>query len=156
MRENIARFRDADMADVVAAARIAGVHELIGRLPQGYETRLADAGARLSGGQRQRLALARALFGEPKLIVIDEPNSNLDGEGEAALIEAMEIARARGRRGGGGGAAHVDPEPRRPPSGAADGAVAQIGDRAEVLAALAPARKGGRRRGAAARGRSRR
>ena len=66
VRENIARFRDADMADVVAAARLAGVHEMIGRMPQGYETELADAGARLSGGQRQRLALARAVFGEPE------------------------------------------------------------------------------------------
>ena len=144
VRENIARFRDADMADVVAAARLAGVHELIGRLPQGYETRLADAGARLSGGQRQRLALARALFGEPKLIVMDEPNSNLDGEGEAALIEAMQIARARG-------AAVVVVAQRMSILNRAtrllvlrDGAVAQIGDRAEVLAALAPARKGGR------------
>lgn len=144
VRENIARFRDAPMADVVAAARLAGVHELIGRLPQGYETRLADAGARLSGGQRQRLALARALFGDPKLIVMDEPNSNLDGEGEAALIDAMEIARARG-------AAVVVVAQRMSILNRAtrllvlrDGAVAQFGDRAEVLAALAPARKGGR------------
>ncbi len=144
IRENIARFRDADMADVVAAARLAGVHELIGRLPQGYETRLADAGARLSGGQRQRLALARALFGDPKLVVMDEPNSNLDGEGEAALIEAMQVARARG-------AAVVVVAQRMSVLNRAtrllvlrDGAVAQIGDRADVLAALAPARNGGR------------
>ena len=140
------------MADVVAAARLAGVHELIGRLPQGYETRLADAGARLSGGQRQRLALARALFGDPKLIVMDEPNSNLDGEGEAALIEAMEIARARG-------AAVVVVAQRMSILNRAnrllvlrDGAVAQFGDRAEVLAALAPRPEGRAGRGAAAPG----
>ena len=96
VRENIARFRDAPMADVVAAARIAGVHDLIGSLPQGYETRLTDAGSRLSGGQRQRLALARAIFGNPRLIVLDEPNSSLDAEGEAALVDAIDVLRDRG------------------------------------------------------------
>ncbi|MFO1210402.1 MAG: type I secretion system permease/ATPase [Amaricoccus sp.] len=144
VRENIARFRDADMADVVAAARLAGIHEMIGRLPQGYETRLTDAASRLSGGQKQRLALARALFGDPKLVVMDEPNSSLDGEGEAALMEAMEIARARG-------AAVVVVAQRMSILNRAtrllvlrDGAVAHFGPRAEVLAALSPARKGGR------------
>jgi ATP-binding cassette subfamily C protein len=138
VRENIARFRHADMADVVAAARVAGVHEIIGRLPQGYETRLSDGGARLSGGQRQRLALARAVFGDPKLVVLDEPNSSLDAEGEAALIDAIEILRARG-------AAVLVVAQRMSILNRADrllllkeGGVAQFGDRAKVLAALGP------------------
>ncbi len=146
VRDNIARFRDCDMADVVAAARIAGVHELIGGLAQGYQTRLADAGSRLSGGQRQRIALARAVFGDPKLIVLDEPNSNLDAEGEAALVEALETMRR-------GGATIVVIAQRMSILKRADrvmilkdGAVAQFGDRAEILASLAPARPG---RGAA-------
>ncbi len=94
--ENIARFGDADMGAVVGAARAAAVHELIGSLPQGYATRIGGAGVQLSGGQKQRIALARALYGDPKLLVLDEPNSNLDAEGEAALVAAIEAAQARG------------------------------------------------------------
>ena len=96
VRENIARFCDADPADVVAAAKKAQVHEIIGRLPLGYETPVGEAGFALSGGQRQRIALARALFGNPKLLVLDEPNSNVDGEGERALSQAIRDARQAG------------------------------------------------------------
>ncbi|MCG5243829.1 type I secretion system permease/ATPase [Azospirillum doebereinerae] len=94
--ENIARMADADPAEIVRAARLAGVHEMIGRLPFGYDTAVGENAFALSGGQRQRIALARALFGRPRLLVLDEPNSNLDHEGEQALLHAIGKARAEG------------------------------------------------------------
>jgi PrtD family type I secretion system ABC transporter len=95
--ENICRFdEDADPRAIIAAAETAGVHNMILRLPEGFQTRVGEAGTALSAGQRQLVGLARALYGEPFLVVLDEPNSNLDSDGDVALATAIRSVRQRG------------------------------------------------------------
>ena len=136
--QNIARMGSVDDARVIQAAQRAGVHELILRLPQGYDTPVGASGASLSGGQRQRIGLARALYGDPKLLVLDEPNSNLDAEGELALLDAIRTTKRAG--------CTVIVIAHRPSLVRdvdkvlvlREGRVEQFGPREEVLARLAP------------------
>lgn len=95
--DNISRFGERDPQKVIAAAQLAGVHDMILRFPNGYDTEMGSAGRFLSGGQRQRIALARAIYDEPSLIVLDEPNANLDDLGEAALVSAVQQLRDKGK-----------------------------------------------------------
>lgn len=95
--ENIARIGEVDSDQVIEAAEAAGLHQMILRFPQGYDSRVGQGGSFLSGGQRQRIGLARALYGQPMLVVLDEPNANLDDEGEAALMKAVQLIKAQGK-----------------------------------------------------------
>lgn len=95
--ENIARIGEVDSEKVIAAAQAAGLHQMILRFPKGYDTRVGQAGSFLSGGQRQRIGLARALYGQPVLVVLDEPNANLDDEGENALLNAVLLLKQQGK-----------------------------------------------------------
>jgi len=141
IRDNIARMRDADPRLVLDAARLADVHDMIGRLPLGYDTQLGDGGYALSGGQRQRIGLARALYGRPRLVVLDEPNANLDADGERALIHAIEAMRADG--------AIVVLIAHRPSIMQVadklmvlqDGRISQFGPRTSIVGAIAPGEK---------------
>jgi len=96
LAENVARFGDVDMGEVQRVIDQVGLRDMVNALPQGLQTRIGDEGSILSGGQRQRVALARAIYGKPKLVVLDEPNSNLDEAGEAALMNTLESLRAQG------------------------------------------------------------
>ena len=136
LAENIARFGDVDMAQVEAAARLVGVHELIMSLPEGYNSPVGRDGAMLSGGQRQRVGLARALYGKPVFVVLDEPNSSLDEAGDAALANAIAALKQLGTT-------FVVMTHRTSVLGVADkmlimrdGAQQAFGPRDEVLAAL--------------------
>ena len=138
--ENIARFSEVDSEKVIEAAKRTGIHDMILHFPHGYDTEIGEAGGMLSGGQRQRLGLARAMYGNPALVVLDEPNANLDDAGERSLLEAVVDLRNAGKT--------VIVITHRPSVlGAADllvvmqgGKIIQCGPRDEVLGALRPVR----------------
>ena len=141
LAENIARFGDVDMAQVEAASRLVGLHELIMSMPQGYNSSIGRDGAMLSGGQRQRVGLARALYGKPVFVVLDEPNSSLDEAGDLALANAIAALKKLGTT-------FVVMTHRTSVLGVADkmlimrdGAQQAIGPRDEVLAALQKAQQ---------------
>jgi len=96
VRDNIARLGDAGPSAIIEAAKLVGLHEAIMRLPRGYNSEIGEAGLKLSGGQRQRIGLARAIFGRPRLVVLDEPNASLDSEGEEALHKAIASLKQAG------------------------------------------------------------
>ena len=142
--ENICRFAgQPDITQILHASKLAGIHQMVSALPEGYETPIGEGGLRLSAGQRQRLGLARALYGDPFLLVLDEPNSNLDTIGERALTTALEAVRARG--------GIVVVIAHRPSALAAvnkalviqNGRQVQFGDRDEVLGKVIPVNRQG-------------
>ena len=95
--DNISRFGEADSEKIIQAAKAVGIHEMILRLPKGYDMQIGESGGLLSGGQRQRIGLARAIYGEPSYVVLDEPNSNLDEAGERSLVEMVSQFKAKGK-----------------------------------------------------------
>jgi ATP-binding cassette subfamily C exporter for protease/lipase len=94
--DNIARFGEVNSEAVIEAAQKVGIHQMILRMPKGYDTSIGEAGGFLSGGQRQRLALARAIYGNPQLLVLDEPNANMDEQGTTALVTTLNLMKSTG------------------------------------------------------------
>ena len=134
--ENIGRLDDIDAKAIIAAAKRANAHDMIAKLPQGYDTPVGEGGTRLSPGQRQRVALARAMYGDIRLLVLDEPNASLDADGEMALAQALSGLRSEGVTSSGvthrpTWIAHVDKF-----LVVEDGKVKQFGPAAEVMKSM--------------------